>query len=160
MENKGTTNEGTGPVVGAVFIVLGLVGYGWWQLGDGGRRAWLDAVRRAEGYGPVPMDILPQLEWLATNRLHGMEGMAALLLLAALAGVIEGSARREAEALSGSACAPKKTGRVLGLLWTGCLVVYFIRARCRFRTWAPASCWLVCSPAAAYKLARGVRRAH
>ena len=156
---KRNANEVAGPVVGAVLIVLGLVGCGWWQLGESGRRAWLDAVRRAEGYGPVPMDILPQLEWLATNRLHGMEGMAALLLLAALAGTVEGNARREAEALSGFGLRPQETGRVLGLLWTGCLVVYFI---------APVplpyvgACVLlaVLLAGAAYKLARGVRRAH
>ena len=54
-------NEDAGPVLAAVLIVLGLTGYGWWQLGDAGRRAWLNAIRHAEGYSPVPSDILQQL---------------------------------------------------------------------------------------------------
>ena len=157
--DKRKSNGDTGPALAAVLIILGLVGYGWWQLGDGGRRGWLNAIRDSEGYGPVPSDILPQLEWLAMNRLDGMEGMAALLMLAALAGLIEGNARREAAVLSGFGLRPLKTGRVLGLVWTGCVVLYFI---------APVPipyvgvCVLLTAllGLAAYKLARGVRRVH
>ena len=93
------------------------------------------------------------------NRLNGMEGMAALLVLAALAGLIEGNARREANALSGFGLRPLKTGRVLGLVWTGCLVLYFF---------APVPLPYVgvsvlltgLLGVAAYKLARGIRRVH
>ena len=152
-------NEDAGPVLAAVAIVLGLVGYGWWQLGDSGRRAWLSAIRQAEGYGPVPADILPQLEWLAMNRLHGMEGMAALFMLAALAGFIEGNARREAEALSGFGLRPLKTGRVLGLVWTGCLVLYFM-APVPLPYVGVSVLLTALLGAAAYKLARGLRRVH
>ena len=63
-------NEDTSPALAGIAIVVGLVGYGWWRLGESGRRAWLPAIRRAEGYGPAPADVLPQLEWLAVNRLH------------------------------------------------------------------------------------------
>ena len=73
MESNAKANDNTGPVLGAVLIVIALVGYGWWQLGEAGRRAWLDAVRRAEGYGPAPSDILAQVEWLAMNRMEGVE---------------------------------------------------------------------------------------
>ena len=155
--NKG--NEDAGPVLAAVLIVLGLVGYGWWQLGEVGRRAWLDAVRRGEGYGQVPADILAQLEWLAMNRLHGVEGMAALLMLAALAGVIEGNARREAVELSGFALRPLKAGRVLGLVWTGCLVLYFFTPVALPYTGAAVVLTALLG-AAAYMLARGLRRVH
>ena len=152
-------NEDAGPVLAAVLIVLGLAGYGWWQLGDGGRRAWLDAIRHGEGYGPVPDDILPQVEWLAMNRLHGMEGMAALLMLAMLAGVVEGNARREAVALSGFGLRPLKTGRVLGLVWTGCLILYFLAPMAL--PYVGVSVLLTALiGVAAYKLARGLRRVH
>lgn len=152
-------NEDAGPVLAAVAIVLGLAGYGWWKLGDAGRRAWLSAIRRAEGYGPVPADMLPQLEWLATNRLHGVEGMAALLMLGALAGLIEGNARREVVVLSGFGLRPLKTGRVLGLLWTGCLFLYFI-APVPLPYVGVSLLLTALLGAATYKLARGLRRVH
>ena len=156
---KRTSNEDTGPVLAAIAIVLGMAGYGWWHLGDSGRLAWLAAIGHAEGYGPVPADMLPQLEWLAMNRLHGMEGMAALLILAALGGVIEGKARREAEVLSGFGLRPLMTGRVLALLWTGGLVFYCI-APLPLPYVGVSVLLTALLGAAAYKLARGVRRAH
>ena len=107
----------------------------------------------------MPADILPQLEWLAMNRLRGMEGMAALLMLAALAGLIEGNARREADALSGFGPRPLKTGRVLGLLWTGCLVLYFMAPVPLPYVWVSVLLTALLG-AAAYKLARGLRRVH
>ena len=157
--DKRKSNEDAGPALAAVLIILGLVGYGWWQLGDSGRRAWLDAIRQSEGYGPVPSDILPQLEWLAMNRLGGMEGMAALLMLAALAGLIEGNARREAAVLSGFGLRPLKTGRVLGLVWTGCLVLYFV-APVPIPYVGVSVLLTALLGVATYKLARGVRRVH
>lgn len=142
-----------------MLIVLGLVGYGWWQLGDGGRRAWLTAVGGAEGYGPVPSDILAQVEWLAMNRMRGVEGMAALLVVTALAGLLEGNCRRESVVLSGFGLRPLKTGRVLGLAWTGCLTIYFIAPVPLPYEWASVLLAALLG-AAAYMLARGVRRVH
>ena len=159
MQSKARANDDAGPVLAAVLIVLGLAGYGWWKLGESGRRAWLSAIQHAEGYGPVPADMLGQLEWLATNRLHGMEGMAALLMLAALAGLIEGNARRETVLLSGFGLRPLKTGRVLGLLWTGGLVLYFI-APVPLPYVGVSVLLTALLGAASYKLARGLRRVH
>ena len=159
MKSNARANDNSGPALGAVLIVLGLVGYGWWQLGDAGRLAWLDNVRRAEGYGPVPADIVAQLEWLAMNRMAGVEGMAALLMLALLAGLLEGNARRETVVLSGFGLRPLKTGRVLGLVWTGCLVIYFIAPVPLPYVWASVLLTVLLG-AAAYMLARGVRRVH
>ena len=159
MKSNTRANDNSGPVLGAVLIVLGLVGYGWWQLGDSGRRAWLADVGRAEGYGPVPADILAQVEWLAMNRMRGIEGMAALLVLAGLAGFIEGNARRETVVLSGFGLRPLKTGRVLGLVWTGCLVIYFMAPVPLPYVWASVLLTVLLG-AAAYMLARGVRRVH
>ena len=156
---KRKDGEDAGPALGALAIFLGLTGYGWWQLGEAGRLAWLAAIGDAEGYGPVPLDMLAQLEWLAVNRLHGMEGMAVLLLLAALAGLIEGNARREAEVLSGFGLRPLMTGRVLALLWAGCLVLYFI-APLPLPYVGVSVLLTALLGAAAYKLARGVRRVH
>lgn len=156
---KRKDGEDVGPALGALAIFLGLTAYGWWQLGEAGRLAWLAAVGHAEGYGPVPSDILAQLEWLAVNRLRGMEGMAVLLMLAALAGVIEGNARREAEVLSGFGLRPLMTGRVLALVWTGCLGLYFI-APLPLPYVGVSVLLTVLLGVAAYKLARGLRRVH
>ena len=94
MEKKQDSNE-AGAVLGFLVIVLGLLGWWWWQLGDAGRQGWLWAVGRAGGYGPVPGDMAAQLEWLALNRLEDMQGMVGLLMVTGLAGSIEGTARRQ-----------------------------------------------------------------
>ena len=157
---KRKDGEDVGPALGALAIVLGLTGYGWWQLGEAGRLAWLSAIGHAEGYGPVPLDILAQLEWLAMNRLHGMAGMAALLLLAALAGLIEGTARRQAVALSGFGLRPLMAGRVLvPAVDGGGLVLYGI-APIPLPYAGVAVCLSALLGVAAYKLARGIRRVH
>ena len=158
MENKKEDNEAAA-VLAFLAILLGLLGYWWWQQGDAGRLAWLSAVGGAEGYGPAPRDMLSQLEWLAMNRLRGFEGMAALLLLSGLAGLVEGNARREALALSGFGLRPLKTGRVFGLLWTGCLVLWFV-APVPLPYAGVSTVLSVLLGLSAYKLARGVRRTH
>ena len=157
---KRKDGEDVGPALGALAIFLGLTGYGWWQLGEAGRLAWLAAVGHAEGYGPVPLDILAQLEWLAVNRLHGTEGMAVLLMLATLAGVIEGNARREAEVLSGFGLRPLMTGRGArpGMDWLSRSLLHRAASPCP--TWGWPSVLTALLGAAAYKLARGLRRVH
>lgn len=154
---KRQNGEDVGPALGALAIVLGLTGYGWWQLGEAGRLAWLAAVGHAEGYGPVPLDIPAQLEWLAVNRLRGMEGMMLLFVLAGLAGFVEGNAGREAAVLSGFGLRPLMAGRVLVLLWTGCLVLYGI-APIPLPYVGVAVCLAVLLGLATYKLARGRQR--
>ena len=85
--------------------------------------------------------------------------MAVLLMLAAMAGLIEGNARREAATLSGFGLRPLKTGRVLGLIWTGCLFGYFVVPVPLPYVWVSVLLAALLG-VAAYKLARGLRRVH
>ena len=102
-----------------VMIMLGLLAYWWWQLGDTGRLAWLRAVGDSGGHGPAPSRLAPQLEWLLAVRAKDLQGMMMLFVLAGLAGFTEGSAQRQAAALSGFGLRLLKAGRGLALAWLG-----------------------------------------
>ena len=106
-------------VLGFLVIVLGLLAYWWWQLGDAGRLAWLRAIDDTGGHGPPPFGLAAQLEWLLAVRAESLQGMMMLFVLAGLAGLVEGSARREAAALSGFGLRSLKVGRGLALAWLG-----------------------------------------
>ena len=108
--------EDVSPVL--VLLLIGLVGLGywWWRLGDAGRLEWLSVLGHADGYGPVPLDLLPQLEWLVMSRLGELEGMVMQFLLAGCVGIMEGNARRQSVTLSGFGLRLLKTGQVLGLM--------------------------------------------
>ena len=159
MKSNSRGNDDAPAVLAALVIGLGLLGYGWWQLGDAGRLQWLNAVSRASGYGPVPAGMLPQLEWLVMNRLDDLQGMAALLALAALAGLIEGNARREAVVLSGFGLRRLQAGRALGLAWLACLVLC-LAAPLPLPYVAVAVLLTALLGVAGFLLAWGVRRAH
>ena len=116
VEQKKDDNEAAA-VLGFVVIGLGLLAYGWWRLGDAGRRGWLSAIGQAGGYGPLPADMAAQLEWLVLNRLRDMEGMVMQMALVGLMGVIEGNARRRAVSLSGFGLRFLNAGRVVALTW-------------------------------------------
>ena len=107
--------EDVSPVLVLLLIGLAGLGYWWWRLGDAGRLEWLSAVGYADGYGSVPLDMLPQLEWLVMSRLGKLEGMAMQFLLAGSVGILEGTARRQSVTLSGFGLRLLKTGRVLAL---------------------------------------------
>ena len=103
-------------------IVLGLLAYWWWQLGDAGRLAWLGPIGETGTHGPVPSGMGAQLEWLLGVRAKLLQGMVMLFALAGLAGFVEGSAGREAAALSGFGLRALKAGRGLALAWLGLVV--------------------------------------
>ena len=159
MKSHARGNDDAPAVLAALVIGLGLLGYGWWQLGDAGRLQWLNTASRASGYGPVPAGMLPQLEWLVMNRLDDLQGMAALLALAALAGLVEGNARREAVVLSGFGLRRLQTGRALGLAWLACLVLCLV-VPLPLPYVAVAVLLTLLLGAAGFLLAWGVRRAH
>lgn len=118
MDSKGQGDEATA-VLGFLVIMMGLLAWWWWQLGDTGRLAWL---RPVGGHGPPPSGLGAQLEWLLLVRAEDLKGMAMLFVLAGLAGVVEGSAGREAAALSGFGLRPLRAGRGLALAWLGLVV--------------------------------------
>ena len=100
-----------------VVIMLGLLAYWWWQLGDTGRLAWLRAIGDTGGHGPAPSGLAPQLEWLLEVRAKELQGMMMLFVLAGLAGFTEGNTQRQAAALSGFGLRSLKAGRGLALAW-------------------------------------------
>ena len=115
--------EDLSPALGLGVMAFGGLGFWWWQLGERARMELLGGIGRASGYGPVPEDMVEQIEWLATHRMDDLHGMFPLLALAAAAGIVEGSARRAAETLSGFGLLRLKFGRGLLAAWLALVVV-------------------------------------
>ena len=140
-------------------VVLGVVGYTWWSLGDAGRLAWLRPVAEGSGYEPPPLGMMEQIEWLMTHRARDLEGMFMVLIVAAAAGFIEGSAKRQAAILSGFGLKRLKTGRALLVLWLlsllGCAVAPLAIPYTGMTATLAALLFV-----AAFTLALGRRRAH
>ena len=111
------------PVLGLPIMAFGGLGFWWWQLGPRARMEWLSGIGRASGYGPVPKDMVEQIEWLVMHRMNDLYGMFLLFALASTAGILEGKARRETEALSGFGLRRLKFGRGLMLLWLALVVL-------------------------------------
>ena len=140
-------------------VVLGVVVYTWWSLGDAGRLEWLRPVAEGSGYEPPPLGMAEQFEWLMTNRARDLEGMFMVLLVAATAGFIEGSAKRQAALLSGFGLRRLKTGRALLLLWLGGLLACVL-APLALPYLGVAAGLVGLLFVAAFTLARGQRRVH
>ena len=121
MEKKREGDEAAA-VLTFLVIMLGLLAYWWWQLGDAGRLSWLGAIGNAGSHGPVPSGLSAQLQWLLAVRAEHLQGMMMLFLLAAPAGFVEGSAGREAAVLSGFGLRMLRAGRGLALAWLGLVV--------------------------------------
>ena len=154
--HKGQSDE-AGAVLGFLVITLGLLAWWWWQLGDAGRLGWLRGVGDAGGHGPAPSGVAAQLEWLLTVRSGDFAGMVPLFVLAALAGVVEGSAGRQAAALSGFGLRPLRAGRGLALAWLGLTVAAVFAPLPLPYVWT-AVFFAALLGAACYLLARGRQR--
>ena len=150
-------DESAGAILLVIVMGVGGLAYWWWKQGDDGRMALLWAVGRDAGYGPVPGDMVEQLAWLAMNRLQEMEGMATAFLLAGMAGIVEGTARRRAAVLSGFGLRLLRTGRVLLLFWLAALGLFMVvPVSLPYREMgACLSAWLMCGT---FTFSRGIRR--
>jgi hypothetical protein len=93
------------PVFGLLVVegLLLLALLGWWGgLAPAERLGHLAAVMRREHVPTVPPDgVLAQAAWVYTHRLQRLTGMGGMLLVAAIVGIGEGSARRRTDVLGG-----------------------------------------------------------
>lgn len=151
--------EDLSPVLGLGVMVFGALGFWWWQLGHRARMDWLSSIGRASGYGPVPKDMVAQIEWLVMHRMDDFYGIFPLLILAATAGVLEGGARRATQALSGFGLMRLKLGRGLLLTWL-LLVVLSIGIPVAVPYSVVAAVLAMFLFGAMYNVGRGWRRVH
>ena len=151
--------EDISPALGLGIMVFGGLGFWWWQLGHRARMEWLEGIRQASGYGPVPKDMVEQIEWLVMHRMDDLYGMFMLFVLAGTAGILEGNAKRRAEALSGFGLMRLKFGRGLFLLWLG-LVVLWIAAPVALPFGIAGGLLALSLYTAMYTIGRGWRRVH
>ena len=154
---KRSGGDDLSPAVALPIMAFGLLGFWWWQLGHRARMDWLSGIGRASGYPPVPKDMVAQIEWLFTNRSNDLVGMFPLFLMAAAAGLLEGSARRQTEQLSGFGLRRKNVGRALLILWLG-LVAASIAAPVAVPYAAVGTVLALALAAATYNMARGRQR--
>ena len=154
---KRSGGDDLSPAVALPIMAFGLLGFWWWQLGHRARMEWLSGIGRASGYPPVPKDMVAQIEWLFTNRSNDLVGMFPLFMMAAAAGIFEGSARRQAEQLSGFGLRRKNAGRALLILWLG-LVGASIAAPVAVPYAAVGTVLALALVAATYNMARGRQR--
>ena len=151
--------EDLSPALGLGIMVFGGLGFWWWQLGHRARMEWLEGIRQASGYGPVPKDMVEQIEWLVMHRMEDLYGMFLLLAVAGAAGILEGNARRRAAVLSGFGLVRLKFGRGLLLLWLG-LVVLWTGAPVALPYGLAGFVLALSLFAAMYNIGRGWRRVH
>ena len=120
--SKGSGDD-LSPVLGLPVMAFGGLGFWWWQLGARARTEWLSGIGQASGYAPVPTDMVEQIEWLVMHRMNDLYGMFPVFILTAAAGVLEGSARRQREVLSGFGLRRSKIGRALVVVWISLVVL-------------------------------------
>lgn len=156
MESK-KGNEDVVAVLLVVAMGLGGLAYWWWKQGDDGRMALLWPIAHGGGYGQIPEDLLEQVGWLATHRLRDLEGMAMAFLVAGVAGVIEGNAKRQSAVLSGFGLRLLRAGRVVLLVWLGGLVLFAL-APITLPYREVGGCLIFLLLGGTFTLARGIRR--
>ena len=159
---KRSSNGDVDPFTAALaflVIAVGCLGFWWWSIGDVARMAWLSRIEKGSGYDPPPRDMLAQVEWLATNRMNDLQNMFVLLALAAVAGIIEGNAGRQAEVLSGFGLRRLKVGRALMLAFLA-LLMLSLAAPFPLPYGMVGAVLSVSLSLAMYNVARGRRRVH
>ena len=156
---KRSGSEDLSPAMALPFMAFGGLGFWWWQLGHRARMDWLIGIGRASGYGPVPKDMVAQIEWLVMHRMNDLYGMFLLFMLAATAGVLEGNARRLTEKLGGFGLRRLQIGRTLLLLWLG-LVVLSVAAPVVLPYGLVGTVLAASLFGAMYNIGRGFRRIH
>ena len=149
--------EDISAVLGLPILAFGGLGFWWWQLGHRARMEWLSGIGRASGYGPVPKDMVDQIEWLVMHRMNDLYGTFLLFVLAGAAGTLEGNAKRQTEALSGFGLRRLKFGRALLIVWL-CLVVLSLGAPVALPFGVVGSVLALSLFAAMYHIGRGFQR--
>ena len=152
-----TGGDDLSPVLGLPILAFGGLAFWWWQLGHGARTQWLEGIGSASGYGPVPEDMVEQIEWLVMHRMNDLYGMFLLFALTATAGIVEGNARRQAEALSGFGLRRLRFGRALLVVWL-VLVLLTIGAPVALPFGLVGGLLALSLFAAMYNLGRGLQR--
>lgn len=157
--NTNSGGEDLSPAMGLGILAFGGLGYWWWQLGHTTRTEWLSGIGRASGYGPVPRDMVEQIEWLVMHRMEDLYGMFPLCILAGTAGMLEGNARRQAETLSGFGLRRSRFGRALLVAWLG-LIVLSIGAPVALPYGLVGGLLALSLFGATYNIGRGFQRIH
>ena len=155
----GKNSEDISPVVALLVLGFGGAGFWWWQLGEDGRRGWLDGIGREGGYGRPPTDMLEQVEWLLSNRMEELQGMVLLFALVSVAGAVEGNAQRQAAVLGGFGLRRLWAGGALVLVWLG-LAALFLAAPVALPYREAALGLAALLLLAMYTVGRGRRRVH
>ena len=156
MESK-KGQEDVGAVLLLLVMGLGGLAWWWWEQGDDGRLALLWPIAYGSGYGPIPEDLLEQVGWLAMHRLRDLEGMVMGFLVAGVAGLIEGNAKRQSVVLSGFGLRLLRAGRVVLLVWLGGLVLFAL-APVALPYREVGGCLIFLLLGGTFTLARGIRR--
>ena len=149
------------PLYVLAIVLVGGLGYWWFQLPETARLEILATVARAEGTGVVdriPRDnIVMQVWWMVRHRCGQFEGMARLVVLCVVMGALEGRRKRESTKLAGFGLGLFTLGRVAlavsVLVLLGYLVVPLIMP------YVAVACLLAGGfGGACYLLARGLPR--
>lgn len=156
MESKKGHEDAVGILV-VLAIGLGGLAWWWWKQGDDGRLALLAPIAYGGGYGPIPEDLIEQVGWLAMHRLRDLEGMVMAFLVAGVAGVIEGNAKRQTVVLSGFGLRLLRAGRAVLLVWLGGLVAFAL-APVALPYREVGGCLVFLLFGGTFTLARGMRR--
>ena len=149
------------PLYVIAVVIFGGLGYWWVQLDETQRLVVLATVAKAEGTAVtdrIPRDDMPmQVWWMVRHRGAQLGGMAKLLVLCVVIGMVEGGRKRETVQLAGFGLGLFTMGRVvLAAAFLG-LFLYLVVPLVMPFVWI---CCLLsgCLGGASYALMRGMPR--